>query len=246
MLNLVSQSIKTLQVSLAILSLTASNYSSASAQVSRSTRESDSYRQTQMCSAEVARGYVNKLGSPDLSDSEFNALVACGYQATSPLVKALEDDRSEVRASAAYALGQIGSDAYTAVPTLISALDDPDLDVRLLAAYALGQIGSRADAAVPRLSRTFRHPNENLDVRDQAADALRKIGTEEATAVLRLPDEVPPPSKDWLSEQASPRTLEPHVLPTSNQLAIASRVRAANRLLVCRIPGISSILPRCR
>jgi len=123
-LNLVSQGISTLLVSLAILSLTASNCSSASAQVSRSTRESDSYKKTQMCSDEAARRYVNKLGSPELSDSEFNALVACGSQATSPLIKALENEHSEVRASAAYALGQIGSDAYAAVPNLISALDN--------------------------------------------------------------------------------------------------------------------------
>lgn len=257
MLNLVSQGMKTLLVSLAILSLTASNYSSVSAQVSQSTRESDSYKQTQICSDEAARGYVNKLGSPELSNSEFNALVACGSQATSPLVMALENEHSEVRASAAYALGQIGSDAYTAVPTLISALDDPYLDVRLLAAYALGQIGSRADAAVPRLSRTLRHLNEDLDVRNQAADALRNIGTEEAIAVLRpptllrLPNAVPLHRGDGLGEQASLESL--WNLPggslrsdsTSNQSAIASQI-STNLPLVCRIPGISSILPRCR
>jgi len=221
-----------------------------------------------MCSDEAARRYVNKLGSPELSDSEFNALVACGYQATLPLVKALEDDRSEVRASAAYALGQIGSDAYAAVPNLISALDNPYLDVRALAAYALGQIGSSAGSAIPRLSETLRHPNENPVVRHQAADALRKIGTEAATAALTLTDEVPPVDEDWLIEEC--RSLQTSVeffrmrlysvytdcnplglglvslgTSSSNRSSIATQV-STNLPLICRVPGVSSILPRCR
>jgi len=56
-----------------------------------------------------------------------------------------------VRAAAASALGQMGSDAALVVPNLIEALKDLDPGVRAAAASALGQMGSDAALVIPNL-----------------------------------------------------------------------------------------------
>ena len=60
--------------------------------------------------------------------------------AVEPLIKALQDEDSDVRRIAASALAQIGNQA--AVEPLIKALQHGDSYVRLIAAKALGKIGS--------------------------------------------------------------------------------------------------------
>ena len=55
------------------------------------------------------------------------------------LIKALEHDNSDVRKSAAAALGQIKEE--NAIQPLIALMKDDDLNVRMSAAEALGQIG---------------------------------------------------------------------------------------------------------
>ena len=67
------------------------------------------------------------------------------------LIKALQDQEWEVRASAALALGDIGADAKDAVPALVKALQDQDEWVRSRATLALGRIGGGAKDAVPAL-----------------------------------------------------------------------------------------------
>jgi HEAT repeat protein len=53
-------------------------------------------------------------------------------------------DPANIRATAAYLLGQLGSNAVTAVPDLLVALDDHDSMVRLRARRALTQIHKEA------------------------------------------------------------------------------------------------------
>jgi hypothetical protein len=135
--------------------------------------------------ADVER-YVSDLGTPKLTNDEFEALVRCGASAVPALSHALKNDRAEVRASAAYALGQIGQESYVAVPNLVRVLrDDSSNDVRAIAAYTLGRIGSKAEAAVPKLIEIFENPDENSDVYKQAAPALKEIGTKEALDILQ-------------------------------------------------------------
>ncbi len=55
------------------------------------------------------------------------------------LLKLVEDSDSDVRSSAAYALGKIGDDQ--AIPGLLKLVEDSDSDVRRSAADALGNIG---------------------------------------------------------------------------------------------------------
>ncbi len=90
------------------------------------------------------------------------------------LNQALKDSDWGVRWSAAYALGNIGSE--TAIPGLLKALEDSDKDVRKNTAEALGKIGS--ETAIPRLLKAL----EDSDgyVRKNAAQALGKIGSETA------------------------------------------------------------------
>lgn len=107
-------------------------------------------------------------------------LVKIGEPAVPALVKALGDKGWDVKANAAWALGEIG-DAST-VPALIDALGDEDEEVRLRAAEALGKIGDAS--AVPAL--IGRLGDEDWDVMAAAAEALEKIGPRNAADLNAL------------------------------------------------------------
>ncbi|MCG2721481.1 MAG: HEAT repeat domain-containing protein [Thermodesulfovibrionales bacterium] len=71
------------------------------------------------------------------------ALAAIGSPAVTPLIAALQDNRSNVRMNSAAALGKIKNSR--AVEPLINTIKDEDIEVRKNAAAALGEIGdSRA------------------------------------------------------------------------------------------------------
>jgi HEAT repeat protein len=94
------------------------------------------------------------------------------------LIEALAHPLSDVRVSAAQALGKIRDVA--AVPALRQALYDPEVIVRVNAAEALGAF--KDVAAVPALSKALHDPE--AIVRDSAAWALGEI--KDATAVPAL------------------------------------------------------------
>jgi len=83
----------------------------------------------------------------------------------------LNDEDSDVRRSAAYALGKIRNEA--AVEALLQALNDEDSDVRRSTAYALGKI--RNEAAVEALLQALN--DEDSNVRRSAAYALGEIAS---------------------------------------------------------------------
>jgi HEAT repeat protein len=96
------------------------------------------------------------------------------------LINDLADKESDVRLSAASALGGIGSEE--AVDPLISALSsDKESDVRSRAASALGGIGSEkaVDPLISALSS-----DKDRDVRGRAASALGVLGSEKAVEPL--------------------------------------------------------------
>ena len=95
------------------------------------------------------------------------------------LIKQLGHKNSDVRMTAAGALGSIGS--KDAVPALIQALQDEHVDVRVLAAGALGSI--RSEDAVPALIPAFQN-DQNVRVRHRVADTLGSIGSEDAVPTL--------------------------------------------------------------
>ncbi|MEM2915557.1 MAG: HEAT repeat domain-containing protein, partial [Candidatus Bathyarchaeia archaeon] len=94
------------------------------------------------------------------------------------LIRNLKDEDSKVRARAAAALGNIGSEK--AIEPLIYALTDRDSPVRRSAAFALGNIGS--ERAVEPL--IYALADIDGDVRASAADALGRIGSEKAIETL--------------------------------------------------------------
>ncbi|MEA5568543.1 HEAT repeat domain-containing protein [Anabaena sp. UHCC 0399] len=100
---------------------------------------------------------------------------------------ALQDSDSSVRAHAANALGEIGTQAKDVVPALTNALKDPDNDVRIYAAYALGEFGMEAEAkkAVPVLINALQDSDGR--VRAHVAYALsRRIEDYVRTLILAL------------------------------------------------------------
>jgi HEAT repeat protein len=96
------------------------------------------------------------------------------------LIKKLEDKDSDVRMSAAEALGSIGS--KKAIETLINVLTtDKDSKVRESAAFALGGIGS--EKAVESLINVL-STDKDSDVRSSTAFALGGIGSEKTIESL--------------------------------------------------------------
>lgn len=86
-------------------------------------------------------------------------------RAVKPLIQALEDDDSDVKQAAAYALIEIGD---LAVDPLIQAMEDEDCHVRDWIAYTLKWIGDER-ALNPLIHALY---DDDVDVREEAKEAL--------------------------------------------------------------------------
>jgi HEAT repeat protein len=89
------------------------------------------------------------------------------------LIAQLGDADSNVRITAAAALGKLGADAEAAVAPLQEALRDPHPEVRQASARSLGEIGAAAPDAVAALESALN--DEDLRVQLAAAWALVKL-----------------------------------------------------------------------
>ena len=114
-----------------------------------------------------------------------HGLAAIGASAVPALITALEDDRENVRASAAYALGEIGPVAAEAVDRLIGLLTDKSEEVRRHATSALGMIKVPVLKTVPALVKVL-EDREDTDLAFFAAQALTRIGPDATEAVPAL------------------------------------------------------------
>ena len=114
------------------------------------------------------------------------ALSAIGGPAVPALINALQDENESIRASAAYALGDIGSAAQEAVPSLTQVLRDESAWVRRHATEALGLIGQPVQNTVPALIDLLR--DEHYWIRDNAARALARLGPAAEAAIPALMD----------------------------------------------------------
>jgi HEAT repeat protein len=85
---------------------------------------------------------------PDVRTNLSAALAKFGAVAVEPLVKALKDDSAGRRAGAAYALGQLGSQAKPALPQLLELLKDEQVEVRRQVSFAISRIVPVKGAAV--------------------------------------------------------------------------------------------------
>lgn len=129
---------------------------------------------------------VASLSSDDTSTRKAAAdtLAANGAAAVPDLTLALESDRVETRAAAAYALNEIGADAAPATPTLLELLKDDDEIVRALATSTLAQVGLDQNVLINVLTAAIQ--NESGLVKDIAADALVNIGGDAVPALGSL------------------------------------------------------------
>ncbi len=116
-----------------------------------------------------------------------HGLAASGASAVPALKTALNDSRENVRASATYALGEIGPAAADAVDTLTTLLTDASDAVRRHATSALGMIKIPTTKTVPALIKVLEN-SENTDLGFFAAQALTRIGPEAAAAIPALRD----------------------------------------------------------
>ena len=114
-----------------------------------------------------------------------HGLAAIGAPAVPALKTALGDKRENVRASAAYALGEMGPEAAAAVPALIPLLTDASNEVRRHAISALGMIQVPAEKTVPALIEVLEN-REDLDLGFFAAQALTRVGPAAAAAIPAL------------------------------------------------------------
>ena len=139
---------------------------------------------------ETWREASKDTGSPGSETESFRhatyALSAIGEPAVPALINALQDENESIRASAAYALGDIGDSAQDAAPLLTQALRDESAWVRRHAAEALGLIGQPAQNTVPGLIGLLH--DEHYWIRDNAARALARLGSAAEAAVPTLMD----------------------------------------------------------
>jgi HEAT repeat protein len=95
------------------------------------------------------------------------------------LAAALKDEKKDIRAESAYAIGILGGGS--AVPDLVPALQDPESDVRAAAATALGKVGTADDgkALIPLLA------DDSTTVRNRALQAIGVLRVRDAGPALR-------------------------------------------------------------
>ncbi|RKU15084.1 hypothetical protein C6500_20535 [Candidatus Poribacteria bacterium] len=115
-----------------------------------------------------------------------HGLAATGVSETVPaLIMALQDERENVRASAAYALSEMGPVAAEAVDGLIALLTDESEEVRRHATSALGMIKGPVSKTVPALIEVL-EDREDTDLAFFAAQALTRIGPDATEAIPAL------------------------------------------------------------
>ncbi len=101
------------------------------------------------------------------------ALGRIGAAAVPSLIPLLHHERSEIRTSAAIALGFIGAPATNAAPDLLPLLSDRTLEVRQATALSLGSIEPDNRELIPALKRLAR--DDDIFLASSAASMLRHL-----------------------------------------------------------------------
>ncbi len=132
-----------------------------------------------------AAPYIKKLGDSNstVRDRAADKLIDMGADVVEALIAALKDRDADIRANAAWILGQIKDER--AVEPLIEAARDRNAKVRSYAALALGKLGDKR--AIPVLNSAVN--DTDRDVRLTAEQALAKLE----------PKKTPLPSKTVLT-----------------------------------------------
>jgi HEAT repeat protein len=177
-----------------------------------------------------AQGAVDKLAAylshPDEPSRRgaSSVLASLGSPGLEPLRRGLRHDVGDVRASAAWGLGEMGPKAAAAVPDLLDRMEDPDPRVRNESARSLGRIDPERPEVVAALLAGLR---SEAATREGSLEALSRGGRASAAAVAPLLDDpdprlarcaadillsVGPPARGIVASQGLPRTSERRVL----------------------------------
>ncbi len=106
--------------------------------------------------------------------------------AVKQLFDLLHDPKSEVRANAAKALGNLQPDPTQLLPQLTQLLNDTDQVVRMYSVEAIGKMGAAAQSMVPKLRSMLKNQDQSLVPDSEIAEALGRIGSAAKPAVPEL------------------------------------------------------------
>lgn len=103
------------------------------------------------CNDSQVEDYVHRLGTPELTDAEFEALIQCNNRAILALKTAANSSNSDVRAGTAYILGEIAVrkrnfDAIKIIEERRALENNSDILKILNSYYADGPCGSWLDS----------------------------------------------------------------------------------------------------
>jgi HEAT repeat protein/flagellar basal body rod protein FlgG/flagellar basal body rod protein FlgC len=125
-----------------------------------------------------------------------DALQEMGGEAVPALTEMLRTSPAEMRLDAAWALGQIGSEASAAVPSLVEALGSDSWELREGASSALARIAPDSEVVAEAIVRTWTTALRSTDPRRryEAAAMLGRMGEKAASAVAPLIELVDDPT----------------------------------------------------
>ncbi len=112
------------------------------------------------------------------------SLSQMGAQALSALREALVHPNENYRIGASSALSEMGQGAQDAFDALAKATQDPQALVRGYAVRALGNLGPKSRLALPEISRALR--DSSSIVRRYAGEAIQKIGAPAIPTLLKI------------------------------------------------------------
>jgi HEAT repeat protein len=95
------------------------------------------------------------------------------FEAIPLLIKAIDDENSDVATSAMYVVSDIGPRARAAIPVLVKRFKDPDRDIRAYALQMIDRFDAASESAVPAVKEAL-NDKEEL-VRAAAKRALAAI-----------------------------------------------------------------------
>lgn len=131
----------------------------------------------------ASNGTVGEESQPMVTDVELMEKYGANLKAAIPsLIEGLKNKDASIRRNAAFALGELGSDAEPALNELSFVLqNDSDLEVRRNAAFALGEIG------VPAIHVLLSMLNDkDPRVRRNVTSALVRIGQPAIPSLVKL------------------------------------------------------------
>lgn len=111
------------------------------------------------------------------------------------ITKHLEDQRADVRALAARALGTLGKLAEFSVPELTKALKDPEPEVQMMVIWALAMMGSSGSKALPSLKELVENKKTLEPVKQSAQMAIGQISGKPEGALAPKTGATPTPTK---------------------------------------------------